>query len=50
MFARMIVLRKYFYRTDVLDAATMVFALDITTFELTERTVKRKGAMANDMH
>lgn len=50
MFARMIVHRKYFCSEDILKAAPVVFALDIATFELTERTVKRKGAMAYDMH
>jgi hypothetical protein len=50
MFARMIVLRKYFCRADILNAATMVLVLDLDTFELTERIAIRKGAMANDMH
>jgi len=49
MFARIFV-RKYFCTEGFLKAASMVFALDIATFELTERIVKRKGAMANDMH
>ena len=46
MFTKMFVLRKYFCRAGILNAAAMVFAIENASTDLTELAVKRNGAMA----
>ena len=44
MFTRVLVFRKSFHKAGILNAAAMVFTLDLATFELTELTTKPNGA------